>query len=68
MQGRSSRPKLFTVQVLVKLSPSILDSLDYVVSNYVSSSGKKFKGRSTFIREATIKFLASKLTELKEAS
>jgi len=58
------REKIFTEQVVVKLSKELLTTIDYVVSNYHFNDGKVYRGRSNFIRSACIYMLRSKLSEM----
>ena len=65
IKSSSNRPKLFTKQVVIKLSPELLTTIDYVSSNYRFNNEKIYSGRSNFIRSSCIHLLRLKLKEME---
>ena len=61
---KRNRPKIFTEQCLTKLSPEIIEAIDFVVGNNMVEGKKSYRGRSHFIRCAVLNFLQKKLIDL----
>jgi len=61
---KRTREKIYTEQVVVKLSKELLTVIDYVVSNYHFEGKRVYKGRSNFIRSSCINMLRLKLAEM----